>query len=397
MIVVKRKNTNHQHSEGVKCHPFWILMLQYYLDFYNNASLSGLRKSHAFLLKCCIVYICWLVLIDRQTYQKIMWNKIGKRIGKSLIVSAIVYLVICLVLIYWPINIEKNVKNYDYSSIKENSKSDLGKEQWIKTRDNYKIFSRVYNSENKDLLILIHGSGSESRYLANLADSIANQNIATVLTPDMRGHGRNGGKRGDVNFIGQLENDIEDLIQYGKKNLGAKKIILAGHSSGGGFVLRFIGNPKNSKVDRAILLSPYLGHDAPTVKPNSGGWVKVAMKRIIGLSMINNVGFKSLNHLPVLFFNRPENINDKLQVPSYSFNMTINFNPKNHKGEINNINIPCLVLVGKQDESFYPEQFPITFKPAEKYVRLELLDGVKHLDIVKSHKTFEIIEEWSKN
>ncbi len=326
-----------------------------------------------------------------------MWSKIGKWIGKSLIVSIVVYLVICLVLIYWPINIEKNVKNYDYSSIKGNSESYLGKEQWIKTRDNYEIFNRVYKSDSKDVLILIHGSGSESRYLANLADSIAKANIATVLTPDMRGHGRNSGKRGDIDYIGQLEDDIEDLIQFSKKNLGAKKIILAGHSTGGGFVLRFIGNPKNSKVDKAILLSPYLGYDAPTVKPNSGGWVKVALKRIIGLSMLNKIGIKSFNNLPVLFFNRPEDINDNLQVPYYSFNMTMNFDTKNYKDEIKNINIPCLVLVGKQDESFYSEQFPKIFEPAKKFVRLEILDSVKHLDIVKSHQVFEIIKEWNKD
>jgi len=324
-----------------------------------------------------------------------MWNKIGKRIGLSLIVSILVYLVLCLGLIYWPIHSEKNVENYDYSSIKKNSKSSLGEEQWIKTRDNYEIFSRIYKSENKDVLILIHGSGSDSRYLANLADSIAKANIATVLTPDMRGHGRNSGKRGDIDFIGQLENDLEDLILFSKKNLGAKKIILAGHSSGGGFVLRFIGNPKNSKVDKAILLAPYLGHEAPTVKPNSGGWVQVAMKRIIGLSMLNNVGIKTLNKLPVLFFNRPANLNDKLQVPFYSFNMTMNFNPKNYKEEIANIDIPCLVLVGKQDESFYPEQFPIVFDTAKKYVRVEIVEGVKHLDIVKNQKAFEIIKEWN--
>jgi non-heme chloroperoxidase len=326
-----------------------------------------------------------------------MWNKIVKWIGKSLLITMIVYVAICLSLIYWPINIEKNVKNYDYSSIKETSKPCLGKEQWIKTSDNAELFSRVYDSENKDVLILIHGSGSESRYLANLADSISKANIATVLTPDLRGHGRNHDKKGDIEFIGQLENDIEDLIQFSKKNLGAKKIILAGHSSGGGFVLRFIGNPKNSKVDKAILIAPYLGHDAPTVKPNSGGWVKVAMKRIIGLSMLNNVGIKTLNHLPVLFFNRPENINDNLQVPSYSFNMTINFNPNNYKEEVKNITIPCLVLVGKQDESFYPEQFPIAFDSVKKFVRVELLDNVKHLDIVKSRSAFRIIKEWNKN
>lgn len=325
-----------------------------------------------------------------------MWRKTGNRIAKSLIISIIIYLVISHVLIFWPINLEKNVKNYDYSSIKENSIPVLGKEKWIETRDGYEIFNRLYESDNKDVLILIHGSGSESRYLANLADSIAKANIATVLTPDMRGHGRNSGERGDIDFIGQLENDIEDLIQFSKENLGANRIILAGHSSGAGFVLRFIGNPENSKVDRAILLAPYLGHDAPTVKPSSGGWVKVAMKRIIGISMLNNVGLNVFNNLPVLFFNRPESLNDTLQVPSYSFNMTINFNPKNYKNEIKNINIPCLVLVGKQDESFYPDRFPAAFATAKKFVHLRILEGVKHLDIVKSQQTFEIIKEWNR-
>ena len=65
--------------------------------------------------------------------------------------------------------LERNVKNFDFSSIKKNSTSKLGKEQWIKTRDNKEIFSRVYESENKDIFILIHGSGSESRYLSNFA------------------------------------------------------------------------------------------------------------------------------------------------------------------------------------------------------------------------------------
>jgi len=326
-----------------------------------------------------------------------MWIKILKKIGKTIIISASIYAIICLVLIYWPIKLEKNVKNYDYSSIKTQTNPALGVEQWIKMRDDKEIFSRVYKSQSKDLMILIHGSGSDSRYLANMASTIANENIATVITPDMRGHGRNKGKRGDIDFIGQLENDIEDFIQFSKKNYNANNIILAGHSSGGGFVLRYIGNLKNSKVDKVILLAPYLGYKAPTVKPNSGGWVKIALKRIIGLSMLNNVHVKNLNHLPVLFFNRPENINDSLQVPSYSYRMTMNFDSKDYQQEIKNTNLPCLVLVGKEDESFYSEQFPIVFEHAKKFVQVEIMENVKHLDIVRNNKSFLLIKEWNKN
>jgi non-heme chloroperoxidase len=325
-----------------------------------------------------------------------MLIKILKWIGKTLLISVIIYKLICLVLIYWPIKLEKNVKNYDYSSIKERSDVALGIEKWVKMRDNKEIFSRIYKSESKDIMILIHGSGSDSRYLANIANTIANENIATVITPDMRGHGRNKGNRGYIDFIGQLENDIEDFIQFSKKNLNANNVILAGHSSGGGFVLRFIGNPKNSKVDKAILIAPYLGYKAPTVKSNSGGWVKVALTRIIGLSMLNNVHVKNLNYLPVLFFNRPENINDSLQLPSYSYNLLMNFDSKDYQQEIKNINKPCLVLVGNEDESFYPEQFPIVFEPSKKFVKVKIIENVKHLDIVKNNKTFELIRKWNK-
>ncbi len=44
-----------------------------------------------------------------------------------------------------------------------------------------------------------------------------------VLTPDLRGHGNNIGEKGDVEYIGQLENDIEDLIEFSKQNLKADK------------------------------------------------------------------------------------------------------------------------------------------------------------------------------
>jgi non-heme chloroperoxidase len=327
----------------------------------------------------------------------IIGNRINKRIAISLSTSCLIYVVICFVLIYWPVSEKKEIKNYDYSSIKKDSSGSLlGGRQWIKTRDGSMIFSRVYNSESKDVLILIHGSGSESRYLASLAGSIAEAKIATVLTPDLRGHGENDGKRGDIDFIGQLENDLEDMIMYTKQNLGAKKIILAGHSSGGGFVLRFIGNPKNTKVDKAIMLAPYLGYDAPTVKPNSGGWVTVAIKRIIGLSMLNNIGMRMFNGLPVLFFNRPAAYDDKLQIPSYSFRMTINFTPKNYIEDVKRIDIPCLVLVGEQDESFYPEQFPLAFEPAKRFVKTEILDSTKHLDLVTRPETFKRIKAWLK-
>ncbi len=329
---------------------------------------------------------------------KILSSKIVKRVALFLVINIVLYIIACFVLIYWPIPTKKNIENYDYSSLKNKSVQSFFEEKTnIKTRDNYEIFSRVFQSKNTDVIILIHGSGAEGRYLRTLGKSLADLNIATVLIPDLRGHGENQGARGDIDFIGQLENDIEDLIEFSKKQLGAQRVILAGHSSGGGLVLRYIANAQNLKVDKAIMLSPYLGHECPTVKPNSGNWVTVAIKRWVGISMINRIGITKFDALPVLFFNRPEAYNDKLQLASYSYRMAVNFAPKNYKEDIPKINIPALVLVGGKDESFYPEQFKVVFAPAQNYVKTEILENANHLDIVKKEETVKQIIKWINN
>ena len=332
-------------------------------------------------------------------FSKINPTKIGKTIAKITLINAVLYIIACFILIYLPVPTKQNIKNYDYSSLKktnlETKQSTIKiEEHWVQLRDGKKLFSRVYPSKNKDVMILIHGSGSESRYLKKMAIAIADSNAATVITPDMRGHGNNEGTKGDIEYIGQLEADIEDLIKYSKNTLGAKKIILAGHSSGGGFVLRYIGNSDNAKIDKVVMLAPYLGHEATTVKPNSGNWVTVAVKRWVGLSMLNMIGITKFNNMPVLFFNLPSTYNDKLQTPSYSYSMAVNFGPKNYKDDIKNITIPSLVLVGKKDESFYPEKFAAVFEPAHNFVKVEVLDEATHLNIVSREESLNKVIEW---
>lgn len=325
-------------------------------------------------------------------------NKFLKRLIIFVVVNSALYFLVAFVLINWPIPQKKAVKNYDYSSIDTTAvKFDKKNEYWIETRDKLKLFNRIYPSESKTVLILLHGSGSESRYLKTMATSISENNIAIVITPDIRGHGRNLLKHPDIDHIGQLEEDIEDIVKYAKEHLNAEKIILGGHSSGGGLVLRYLGNKRLTKVDKAILIAPYLGYDAPTVKPNSGGWVTVGVKRWIGISMLNSIGINFYNKMPVLFFNRPESYNDSLQVDSYSYRMAVNFAPKNYKEDISQTKTKTLVIVGKNDESFYSNKFKEVFSPAAGYIDVKIIDDATHLGIVKNDKAIDIIKNWILN
>src|SRR5580704_6856298 len=114
---------------------------------------------------------------------------------------------------------------YDYSNM-----PDLVRYQ---ARDQAMLDYRHYSSFSKDLLIIIHGSGYHGRYFHKIALDISQKNIAQVIIPDLRGHGLNPKKRGDVDYIGQLDDDLDDLILFAIAKYKPHKIYIAGHSSGG--------------------------------------------------------------------------------------------------------------------------------------------------------------------
>lgn len=63
-----------------------------------------------------------------------------------------------------------------------------------------------------------------------------------------------GSPRGDCAYIGQLEDDLVDLIQ--RMQLQNKKIFLLGHSSGGGLAIRFAGGNHNIPIHGYVLFLP---------------------------------------------------------------------------------------------------------------------------------------------
>ncbi len=122
---------------------------------------------------------------------------------------------------------------FDYSSLPEF--------QNFKARDGKELYYRYYPAQSNNTVILIHGSGWHSQYFLPLAEYISSENLAQVYTPNLRGHGINPDRRGDVDYIEQLDDDIADFIAVIKEKNPEAFIILGGHSSGGGFAIRFGG------------------------------------------------------------------------------------------------------------------------------------------------------------
>ncbi len=114
--------------------------------------------------------------------------------------------------------------------------------------------------------IVVHGSsGSSGGTIHALTGTLAKRGVETFAV-DIRGHGASG-TRGDIGYVGQLEDDLADFVAVVRKTAPTAPLTLVGHSSGGGFALRVAGSPIQHLFERTVLLAPYLGYDAPTTRP----------------------------------------------------------------------------------------------------------------------------------
>jgi alpha-beta hydrolase superfamily lysophospholipase len=262
-------------------------------------------------------------------------------------------------------------------------------------QDGETLFSRQFPSESDVTILLLHGVTSESVALSVSAQMLRQVTGAQVVVLDLRGHGQSGGIVGDVDYIGQYEDDVADVITAILSDRPNDHIILAGHSMGGGIALRYAQLAGVPSVDGYLLFAPHLGTNAPTMpKPDpetaeiAAAYTQLHIPRLIGLSMLNRVGIKALNHKDTLFFNRTDDVTH-----IYSYRAMVNAAPAEHAPALSAVDAPMLVVVGRNDEAFVADRFPAV---VEEYSdgQVHIIDGESHYSIVESTTAMEIIERW---
>lgn len=264
----------------------------------------------------------------------------------------------------------------------------------VPMRDGFPLQVRRQSStaENAPLLILVHGSGWHGQQYDALGAALSQ--TADVIAPDLRGHGVAPGRRGDIDYINQFEDDLADLIKATAKP--GQKVVLGGHSSGGGLVVRFAGGAHGGLLDGAVLMAPYLHHRSPTSRENSGGWAHVLLRRIIGLSILNTFQIKVFNHLPIIQFRMPQVVLDgplgDTATTAYSYRLNTGFAPRS--GKLNDVaGLPPFVLItGSADESFVASAYEPTLSALTVKGAYHIIEGVGHLAIVDDPQTQSLIE-----
>ena len=240
--------------------------------------------------------------------------------------------------------------------------------------------------------IVIHGSsGSSGGTIHALSQAFARRGVETWAV-DIRGHG-NSGTRGDIGYLGQLEDDLADLVAVVRKTAPNAALTLVGHSSGGGFALRVAGSPIQNLFDRTVLLAPYLGYDAPTTRPNSGGWANADIPRIIGLMALRGVGITCCEALPVLAFAVPPN-SEKNLVATYSDRLMRNFAvSRDFRKDLANATRPITLISGADDELMFPDKYLEAMRTAPSPVDVKLIEGINHMGIVSVPRAVSAIAD----
>ena len=241
--------------------------------------------------------------------------------------------------------------------------------------------------------IVVHGSsGSSGGTIHALSAALAARGVETWAV-DIRGHGTSG-TRGDIGYVGQLEDDLADFVGIIRKTAPAKPLTLVGHSSGGGFALRVAGSSIQDLFERTVLLAPYLGHDAPTGRPNSGGWAKADVPRIVGLFALRSIGITCCDALPVLAFAVPPN-SEKNLVGTYSDRLMRNFavSDRDFRRDLAAARKPMTIISGADDELMFADKYAPSVHAVAPAVDVKLIDGVNHMGIVSVPRAVSAIAE----
>jgi pimeloyl-ACP methyl ester carboxylesterase len=240
-------------------------------------------------------------------------------------------------------------------------------------------------------IVLIHGSSASSVSMHTMAQALSKAGYV-VDALDMRGHG-DSGVRGQIAYIGQLEDDVTDFIRavpYTGPNT------LLGFSAGAGFTLRYSASAQAALFDRYLLLAPFL-IQAPTNRPNSGGWASVGIPRIVALTILNRFGITRWNDLPVTQFA----LNDeakKFLTPSYSYALATNFGAHlDYAQDIAKAPQNIKLIAGSDDELMFADRYANVFASAGKSPPITVVQATNHIGLILNEPALKAIVVEAKN
>ncbi len=270
----------------------------------------------------------------------------------------------------------------------------------FRMRDGTVLVSQVLPTADvgsKTTIVYVHGILSSSFPLNHSSGLLREAAAAEVVAIDLRGHGFSGGKPGDTDYIGQYEDDLGDVVQEIRAGRPGGKVILAGHSMGGGIALRYAMRPDLPPVDGYLLFAPYLGWASPTTRKEptpaeaeaGAEFMQIHLPRILGLKLLNTVGITAFNGLRTQFFNLPP----ALPLRSYSYRASEGMAPADYRPALAAVRAPLLVIVGSRDEAFKAEAYERVIHGNSRGT-VTIVPEATHNGVLQDARAMSAIKAW---
>jgi len=264
-----------------------------------------------------------------------------------------------------------------------------------RARDGEELAYRIYPSSAERLLIFIHGSSYHGAGYHALGSALSLAGAATVVLPNLRGHYQSGRRRGDIDYIGQFEDDLDDLIEFLRREGHRGPITLGGHSSGGGLAIRFAGGAYARQVSSYLLMAPIIPRSPAVRGGTAGGWAQLHWRRLYGLLALNAIGIHGFDGLPIVAFNKPAKFWDGTETLSYSYRLNVSYHPRfNYDADLRALGERSLVLVGTDDQAIDAQALRALFAADAPQARTTILLGVDHLGIYADPHALDAAATW---
>jgi len=240
-------------------------------------------------------------------------------------------------------------------------------------RDGARIACRVFEPrENiRAVLVFLHGAALNSQLYTPIGVRLASNFRVQAVFVDMRGHGESDGKRGHVKYIGQLEDDMHDIMSILKRESNGLPLFLGAHSAGSSVIVRYAGlkcvTPPDGYVFVASTVLTMNGEGNDINTGAQGVVSKFHRRRLILLDHLNRLGITAFNTLPIMHFRNPRDIGARAEheVISSSYTMFRQMDFQNYLYGFKNIDRPLFMIIGQADTLVQPEDLKLVF---DRYV-----------------------------
>ncbi|MBI2520606.1 MAG: alpha/beta fold hydrolase [Bdellovibrio sp.] len=171
----------------------------------------------------------------------------------------------------------------------------------IKMRDGVEISCKIKEMGGPIWLVATHGIGEHlerHQYLSDIFGQYFN-----IFRYDLRGHGRSGGPRGDIDAFSQYMEDLSELIQFLHQEYRMKRYVLFGHSMGALITASYLQNFHKTEYypERVFLSAPpaaYVGLLGKFIEYAPPGLFRKIEQSALGLKLRGLVDLQYLSHDP---------------------------------------------------------------------------------------------------